>query len=461
MSNGAGDDPFRSRDATVLRPRPGAGRRGGNDASPVRPSYASGPAAHQPQPLSANEREALGIGLNPLVQAASPLLLLAGRMRGTLQGDVASLRREAHEEMRRFEERARNGGVANEVMLAARYALCAALDEAVLSTPWGSQSEWTQQSLLVLFHREARGGEKFFEMLEQIARDPARHIELMELQYLCLSMGFAGKYQVAEQGQARLAEIRHDLYARIRLFRGNPATELSLRWQGVQDRRNPVVRYVPWWVVGAASLAMLALALIFFHVRLGQRAASVHAELAKVGLGDFTAPGTPVTVTTGGYAPEGERNPEGIPRETGPTLKELLAADEARGVVSVEEQGGRTLITLTSPNLFASGSTKIDPSQYEVLQHIANAVDEVPGRVLVVGHTDDQPLNSLRYRDNLELSRERALSVVNVMKLAVDQPGRLEHTGVGSTEPRYTPESTPQNRARNRRVEIVHVAQAG
>jgi type VI secretion system protein ImpK len=443
MANDAGDDPFRPRDATVLRPRPGAGKRGGNNANAVSPSYVSAPAAPQAQPLSTNERDALGIGLNPLVQAASPLLLLAARMRGTLQGDVTSLRREEHEEMRRFEERARGGGVANEVMLAARYALCAALDEAVLSTPWGSQSEWTQQSLLVLFHREARGGEKVFEMLEQISQDPARHIDLMELQYLCLSMGFAGKYQVVDRGHARLADIQHELYARIRQFRGNPAPELSRRWRGVQDRRNPVVRYVPWWVVGAASLAMLALALIFFHVRLGQRAAPVHAELAKIGLGDFTAPGVPMTVTSG------------------PTLKELLAPDEARGVVTVEEQGGRTLITLTAANLFASGSTKIDPSQYEVLQHIANAVDEAPGRVLVVGHTDDQPLTSLRYRDNFELSRERALSVVNVMKLAVDQPGRLEHTGVGSTEPRYMPEATPQNRARNRRVEIVHVAQTG
>jgi type VI secretion system protein ImpK len=163
--------------------------------------------------------------------------------------------------------------------------------------------------------------------------------------------------------------------------------------------------------------------------------------LAKIGLGDFTAPAAPVTAT-------------------GPTLKELLAPDEARGALTVEQQGGRTLITLTAAKTFASGSATVDPSQYETLRNIANAVDEVPGRVLVIGHTDDQPLTSLRYRDNLELSRERALSVVNVLKLAVNEKGRLEYTGVGSTEPRYKPESTPENRARNRRVEIVHVAQA-
>jgi type VI secretion system protein ImpK len=440
MSNGSGDDPFRPRDATVLRPRPGAGKRTGGEAG-YAPSAHAPPPSYDPQPLSANELNALGTGLNPLVQAATALLLLAGRVRGTLQGDVGALRRQALDEVRRFEERARAAGVANELVLAARYALCAALDEAVLNTPWGAQSEWAQQTLLITFHREAWGGEKFFEMLERIQQDPARHIDLMELQYLCLSMGFAGKYQVVDRGHARLADIQHDLYRRIRQHRGNPETDLSLRWRGVQDQRNPVIRYVPWWVVAAAALAILALAFIFFYVRLGRMAEPVHAELAKIGIADFTAPAAAVPMT-------------------GPTLKELLAADEARGDLSVEEQGGRTLITLAAPKLFASGSANVNPAYYETLQHIANAIDQVPGRVLVVGHTDDQPLTSVRYRDNLELSRERAVSVVGVLKLAVDQPARLEYTGVGSTEPRYRPESTAENRARNRRVEIVHIAEA-
>lgn len=441
MSNGPGDDPFRPRDATVMRPRPGAGKRGAGEPGYIPPPTSSASPAYEAQPLSASARDALGIGLNPLVQAASALLLLAGRVRGTLQGDVAALRRQANEEVRRFEERARSAGVANEIALAARYALCATLDEAVLATPWGAQSEWAQQTLLIAFHREAWGGEKFFEMLERLSSDPARHIDLMELLYLCLSMGFAGKYQVVDRGHARLAEIQHELYNRIRQHRGAPVPELSLRWRGVQDQRNPVVRYVPWWVVGAAALALLTLAFIFFYVRLGHLAEPVHAQLAKVGLGDFTGPVVAAPVT-------------------GPTLKELLAPEEARGVLTVEAQGGRTLITLTAPKLFASGSASINPAQYETLQHIANAIDQVPGRVLIVGHTDDQPLTSLRYRDNMELSRERALSVVNVLKLAIDQAGRLEYTGVGSTEPRYKPESLPENRARNRRVEIVHVAQA-
>ena len=132
--------------------------------------------------------------------------------------DVAGLRRHALDEMRRFEEQARAAGVANEIVLAARYVLCAALDEAVLSTPWGAQSEWAQHPLLVALHREAWGGEKFFDMLERVSADPARHIDLMELQYLVLAFGFSGKYQVhdvATSGSPRFSRISTARFATI------------------------------------------------------------------------------------------------------------------------------------------------------------------------------------------------------------------------------------------------------
>ena len=54
---------------------------------------------------------------------------------------------------------------------------------------------------------------------------------------------------------------------------------------------------------------------------------------------------------------------------------------------------------------------------------MADALERVPGRVLVTGHTDDQALKSFRYRDNFELSRERALSVLNILKPAIRDPG--------------------------------------
>jgi type VI secretion system protein ImpK len=124
----------------------------------------------------------------------------------------------------------------------------------------------------------------------------------------------------------------------------------------------------------------------------------------------------------------------------------------------VEEDRGRTVVTLLARTLFASGSADVNPIYADSLQRLTKALNEVPGRVLVVGHTDDQRLRSLRFQDNFELSRERAMSVVRLLEQTLQAGTQLSWTGVGSTEPRYRPESDPENQARNRRVEIIHMS---
>src|SRR5262249_47029845 len=69
-------------------------------------------------------------GLNPLVTAANPLLNLVPRLRTTLQHpDPAVLREQLAQALNRFDSEARAAGVANEKVIAARYALCTLLDE--------------------------------------------------------------------------------------------------------------------------------------------------------------------------------------------------------------------------------------------------------------------------------------------------------------------------------------------
>ena len=78
---------------------------------------------------------------------------------------------------------------------------------------------------------------------------------------------------------------------------------------------------------------------------------------------------------------------------------------------------------------------------------------------MVVGHTDDQRDQVADGSTTTTSCRARArVSVANVLKGAIDNPARLHRRGVGSSEPRYRPESDPENRARNRRVEIIHFA---
>ena len=452
MSQDSPDDPLAPRDVTILRPRPGAGRK---PAAPGAAPPPQAPPAHvlpeQPQrampppsaPMGAPFSEVPlaempGARVHPLVHAATPLLLLATRLRGQLTpADIEGLRRQLMQEIGAFEERSRRLEIPPEDVLAARYALCTVVDESVLSTPWGVQSGWASHSLLVTFHREASGGEKFFQILDRVSGEPQRYLALLELLYACLALGFEGKYRLDPQGAARLVEIRQNLYRRIESLHEGAEPELSPRWKGVEDRRNAVVRFVPLWVVAAACAAILLGAYLYFDAKLGSQAEPVNAVLAGIGLESLSAPAdTRVAVPSG--------------------LRDFLASQISQGLLDVEEVGGRTAITFTVPDLFASASTRLD-ARYESLVHeVGAALEKVPGRIVVIGHTDNQPLRSFKIKDNYELSRLRAAAVADLIGRDVSDGSRIETAGKGALEPRYEPADLAENRARNRRVEIIH-----
>jgi type VI secretion system protein ImpK len=115
-----------------------------------------------------------------------------------------------------------------------------------------------------------------------------------------------------------------------------------------------------------------------------------------------------------------------------------------------------TRITLLGDNLFASGSAALDPAYERTLAQVAAALDRFPGRVVVVGHTDAQAIQSLRFRNNFDLSRERAASVARLLQKSMGNSGGIDVNGVGPSKPLVTPEVTAADRARNRRVEVVH-----
>jgi type VI secretion system protein ImpK len=428
------DDPFAPADGTILRPRPG-GRRDAPRSTPAQDtSYPS-----QPSPALGNVslNDFVVGGRNAILLAAAPLIALASRLQSTAsQPDVPALRKQAEHEVRAFDERLRASGVIPDDAKIARYLLCTFFDSAVFNTPWGAQSDWAAQPLLVTFHREVIGGEKFFQILEQISSQPARYIDLIELQYVCIALGFEGMYRIQDRGQLKLAELQHNTFRIIRETRGLREEELAVHWHGVEDRRNPLLRYVPWWIVAVTGLALLVIAFVVYNVRLNNSAAQIKEVLSRP------------TVQV-------EYKPAQVPRAN--RLKQILKPQEDASLLTVEDFGDKTVVTLIATNLFRSGSAALNPQYQQTLQAVARGLNQVKGKVVVIGHTDDQQLRSLQFADNFELSRERAVVVANLLRPALTEPLRVESTGVGSSQPRYTPASTPENRARNRRVEIVSV----
>jgi type VI secretion system protein ImpK len=446
MADQHSDDPFAPRDGTVMRPRPGAGRRSASETlvgaslgQPAPRTVLAGSAATF-SGSSGNLADFLVGAQNQIIQAAAPLLTLGARLSTSVhQANIATLRQQAVQEVRAFEERMRGAGVGAEDAVVARYVLCGFMDSAVLNTPWGAQGDWASQSLLVLFHKEVSSGEKFFDIVGRLRTDPKRYIDLIELAYVCLALGYEGKYRHDPSGQGRLAELQHDLYRLIREQRQVRDEDLSPHWKGVEDRRNPIIRYVPWWIIAAAGLAILTGTFVVLHTKLAAQAQPIEAALA----------GSAETVDYPATAPARANR-----------LKELLAPEESAKRLTVEEFGGKTVVTLIAPELFRSGSARVNPDLYPTLRAVALALNQVPGRIVIVGHTDDQPVRSVRFADNFDLSRQRAVAVAELLKPALATPGRLEWQGAGSTQPRYKPVDSAENRARNRRVEIIQVEPA-
>lgn len=437
------DDPMR--DATVVRPRgaptpPAPAPAAKPPAAPVR-----GPAARADAAPPAAISDFLGGGMNALVQAASPLLLLAVQLRNSVsQPDAVHLREQVITQVRQFESNAQTAGIAAQTITAARYVLCTTLDESVLNTPWGGQSGWAAKTLLVVFHGESYGGEKFFVILDRLCADFSRHIDLIELMYICLALGFGGRYQIEADGRVKLADIQEELYRRIKSQRTPAADELAPHWKGIEDRRNPLVRYVPLWVIVAAGACLLLGAFLYFYTRLNELSSPVSAQVAQIGL--KTA-----------IPPDDARLRQTQPKVERKSLKQLLAPQEQAGALSVDEKAdGSALVRLNAAAMFASGGTTVAAKQIPMLHEITAALNQVPGRVVVVGHTDDQPVHSLRFKDNYALSAERARSVLQILSQGIDNPARLESSGAGSSQPIALPANLPDNRARNRRVEILY-----
>ncbi len=261
-------------DATILRPRPGAGRR--PVAMPV--SAIRGPASELPQIESfhsaAHEARADPVALNDLLisgrnailRAGAPLLTLAARLRTTAhQADVAALRGEATREMQMLRQCLSAASVPEEDSNVASYVVCTFVDATVLSTPWGAQSGWSSQSLLMAFHQETAGGEKFFQVLEHVRTNPARYIDLIELLGVCLAFGFEGKYRLDERGHAKLGELQREVFNLIRDYRPHRYDGLSPRWLGLRQIRNRLLRFVPWWIVAVCVLVVLVIGFVWFH----------------------------------------------------------------------------------------------------------------------------------------------------------------------------------------------------
>lgn len=373
---------------------------------------------------------------NPLIEAAKPVFILANSMQQTTsQLSTDSLINKFSLLINNFEENAEKNGAKYDAIQAAKYCLCTFVDELAVRAGWADET-WSKNSLLVSFYDETWGGERFFEIIQNLKQDSDKNINLLEFMYLCLQFGYKGKYQVLNNGELEIDKIKRDLLALIHskrpdqtvnLFKHNPIIT-----NNIQRKRRLAI---PLWVVGVLGAVALGIGYFTMQWSLGDKfnTASIKVNSLKL----------PSAITK-------QQDAQNTVR-----LRPLLENEIARKLVSVEDFQDRSTVTILGDGLFESGSAQIQDQYYPVLAAVSQALDSVEGQIIVTGYTDNQPIQSLNFPSNWHLSQARADAVKEILLNYVKNGGtRIRSEGRGSTDP-VAPNDTLENRAKNRRVEIT------
>lgn len=137
------------------------------------------------------------------------------------------------------------------------------------------------------------------------------------------------------------------------------------------------------------------------------------------------------------------------------TFKEALEGEITEGLIDVEAESNRIVIRIREKGSFPSGDAKLNKAFVPIVSKIHDVLVKTDGRIAVAGHTDNIPINTPRYRSNWELSTSRAASVVHeLLNAGQMSTARFVLEGYADTQP-LTTNDTAENRARNRRVEII------
>ena len=445
-------------------PAPERSRQRAPERGPAMPLQSKGPAEPAPPAFDPNTspiateallRSKAALNANEMLRAASPLLMTLSKMRaGLVRAQSAMIMEEVARAIQNFERAMAQAGYSSDQAEVAKYALAATADDVIQNIPVDDRARWTQYSMLSQFFGERTGGIRFYEELRRMRADPSHNIDVLELMYACLAVGFEGVYRTSPSGAVELQQTQRELYDTIRRIRPRESNELSPRWQGSnikpRDRRNRL----PLWVVAACGLGLVVVTFFVLRALLSTQAGEVADEILAL------YPLTPVTLVRPQYEVPPPPPPEPEPEPPTPQadrVRATLGEDISDDRVLLDTSGGVVKITIgdiPGEVLFLSGSTIVSDEFAPVVERIASTLRDEPGEITVIGHTDSVPIRSRRFPSNYELSVARAQAIADMLADLAIAEERIAVKGKGSDSPIASNE-TREGQARNRRVDLI------
>ncbi|TCT02466.1 type VI secretion system protein TssL, long form [Aquabacter spiritensis] len=395
---------------------------------------------------------------NPGLALAAPIFDTLVRAQAETAVDAGALRMQMLEDLRTFEAQAIGRGLSHNHTRLILYALAATADDCILHTAWGRESDWSSKTLISALFQETWGGERFFALLQQMMAGPHAVVREIEFFYYCLLFGFEGKYRLASNGSRELVRLKEEIYQFLRSVKGGVKREMAPSWRGLSAEGSGP-RDMRLLLIGAAAgCFVLVLAFSAYYVILRREAALAAAQVQNLTAEPILAPRPPpppppepVRVVPQATRPAAEPvKPQQTPFQA---ISAFLEPEQKAGQLAVLDQNGNVVIR-TTMELFASASTTLRPPYDQVTRKVGEALAKYPGPVKVFGYTDNLPIRTATFPNNLVLSAARASAVAKILEDVMGTKGRVTAEGRGDADP-IADNATPEGRQQNRRVEIV------
>jgi type VI secretion system protein ImpK len=164
-----------------------------------------------------------------------------------------------------YDKQAQHLGKSSEQVRNCQYAFCALMDEIALSPRFPLHSEWARNPLQLRLFGEHLAGKGFFDRLEVLRRDPVANIEVLEVFYTCLLLGFQGKYLF--EGTEKLDYLTTGVGQEIRRIRGFSA-DFAPNWKLPHRFQEYIHHELPMWLYFALLSALAAGGFVIYRVLL-------------------------------------------------------------------------------------------------------------------------------------------------------------------------------------------------
>ena len=386
---------------------------------------------------------------NPLISAASNLLILLGRLRtGMVELQSGPLIDHVTREIDQYERNLLASGVSPQDAQDAKYTLSAAADDIVQNLPGADRGTWMQYAMVPRFFGERDSGVGFFRKMDQAMQAPAQRFNVLELMLTCMSLGFEGQYRTSTNGSVELSRVRTAIYETLRRVQPRPDDDISIAWTAVPQGIRRRYGGTPIWAVAALGALMVIALFATLSTLIAQQGAQVQNRILSMHGGlPAIAIERAVPLVDAPYVAAASTQ---LTR-----IKDALSAQIANNEVAVEQTPEFIMVRVGQVLQFESALATLSTDFTALATEISRALEAETGPIRIVGYTDDlAPSGRGFYKTNEDLSLARAQTVSGIIAPLLSDQTRIQTEGLGPVNPVDT-NDTAEGRALNRRVEIM------